>query len=157
MGLRKVVKLRVYDLPQKKSTLNVEESNEIAFGYSWRNRYYLGEEEIHKSAPYSSENKQKQPLLMRITGQECNNEHLRQIVGKLIDSEKSIEQEIAKSNARMMNEQTAQDETGVRRVGADGYIYYVNKDGSLISYFGSHIEEFEKIILRKSLSNRLKK
>lgn len=157
MGLRKVVKLRVYDLPQKKSTINKEESSEIAFGYSWRNRYYLGKEEMHKSAPYNSENKQKQPLLMRITGQECNNEHLRQMVEKLIDSEESIEQEIAESNARMKKAQAAQDETGVRRVGADGYIYYVNEDGSLISYFGSHIEEFEEKILRKSINNRSKR
>lgn len=157
MELRKVVKLRVYDLPQKKSTINKEESSEIAFGYTWRNRYYIGKEEIHKSASYNSEQKERQPLLFRINGIECNNDILRLMVGELIDSEESIEEEITDSKRRAKKINDKRKKSDSQKAEDEGYIYYVNEDGSLISYFGSHIEEFEEKILRKSLNNRSKR
>ena len=49
-GLRKVVKLKVYDIPESKLTLNSGKN----FFYNWRNNYYIGNFKLYKSKQFNN-------------------------------------------------------------------------------------------------------
>ena len=58
-GLRKVVKLRVYDVPNDKVKLNKDKT----YYYNWKNRYFIGNFELHKSKQFNNHTEKKKSRL----------------------------------------------------------------------------------------------
>lgn len=111
IGLRKVVKLTIYDLPKEKIALNKEKT----FGYSYRTRYYIGKEEIFKSRVINHEKRKK------LFSKELNDECLSSLIQKIVESPEDLETSFT------------YDENGLMYFGENGskIIYYGNRKEEL--------------------------
>lgn len=54
IGLRKVVNLRIYDIPKRTTVVHKVKSEKNAFRYTWRNTYYIGNTKIHRSRRFNN-------------------------------------------------------------------------------------------------------
>lgn len=122
IGLRKVVKLRIEDIPDKRLKLDKEGSSKKTFHYTWRNRYYIGNYELFKSRVFNDTD--KKPLFAR----ECDDEYLQNLAQVFMERKKDLEEKI--------------DTT----VG----IMYFKDNGSKLYYVGNKKEDLKQKILKKT-------
>lgn len=122
IGLRKVVNLRIYDIPKRTTVVHKVKSEKNTFRYTWRNTYYIGNTKIHKSRRFN--NTFKKPKFV----EECDDEYLRTLVDEITKSDETLEEKLNENK---------------------DYICYENND-SLIYYFGDHIETLKNKVLLKS-------
>lgn len=122
IGLRKVVNLRIYDIPE--TTVVHKKDDENSFRYSWKNTYYIGNTKIYKSRRFN--NTSKKPKIL----EKCDDEYLKKITDKITKSDNSLEEKLNES---------------------EEFICYEN-DNSSIMYFGEDIECLKNKILLRSKS-----
>ena len=122
IGLRKVVDLRIYDIPKRTTVVHKAKSEENSFRYTWRNTYYLGKTEIHKSRKFNNTN--KKPMVPEV----CDDEYLVTLADEITKTDSNLEENL--------NE-------------CEDYICYENNDSS-ITYFGDNINLLKNRVLLKS-------
>lgn len=79
-GLRKVVKLRIFDIP--KDNLKVNKNN---YQYNWKNRYLLGDVELHKSKQFRSEK----------NIEKYNDDYLDKMINRITSDDNNIEDNLS--------------------------------------------------------------
>ena len=79
IGLRKVVKLRIVDLPEGEMKLNKDNNN---YHYYWKNRYYIGKLELFKSKRYENN----------------DDEYLDRLIDSIVSIDNDYEKNIVKEN-----------------------------------------------------------
>lgn len=75
-GLRKVVKLRIFDIPD--DNLKVDKNN---YQYNWKNKYFIGKFELHRTKQYRSENNEDK----------YNDNYLDKMINKIVLNDNNIE------------------------------------------------------------------
>lgn len=118
IGLRKVVRLRIFDLPECNSELNKDNN---AYNYSWKNKYYIGNTEIHKSKRY--DNIVKKPLLCN----NCDDNYLDKMIDYISSDDENVDSNI---------------------VFDDDYLFYDGGESS-IYYCGNNVDKIKKKIYKK--------
>lgn len=81
IGLRKVVNLKIYDLPKSKAAVKKERT----FGYSYNTKYYLGKSEIFGTGTIDSEKKSI------LSPRKFSDEHLTDMIRSSVTSETDLE------------------------------------------------------------------
>ena len=106
MGLRKVVELRVYDMP---SGMVINKDNN-SYQFYWKNAYYIGNTEIYKSKLYN--NITKKPLLCN----RCDNDYLNKMIYNIASKDSNPDNNIV------------EDDELLFYAGGESKIYYFGKD-----------------------------
>ena len=107
IGLRKVVKLKIYDMPKGMAQIN---KNNNTYQFYWRNKYYIGNTELFKSRRF--DNMVKKPLLRN----KCKDEYLDKMINYI------------SSNDNNPDDNIVTDKDFLFYAGGDSSIYYFGKD-----------------------------
>ena len=121
IGLRKVVNLKIYDLPKSKVRVK-KDGLEKTFGYSYKTKYLLGNSEVFSTGTIDSERKNL------LSPRKFSDDHLTQMIRSVIDSENDLEKSL--------------DTEG------NGFMYF-NENGTKIVYYGERKEELRNKLLTK--------
>lgn len=120
IGLRKVVNLKIYDLPKSKVKVNKNGGEPKTFGYSYEIKYYIGNGEIFKTKAHSEKS---------IVPRKFSDEHLVDMIRSSVDSEEELE--------KSLNDE------------GNGFMYF-SEQGNKIVYYGDRKEELrDKILARR--------
>ena len=121
IGLRKVVNLKIYDLPKSKVAVKKNEQ-ERTFGYSYSTKYYIGNSEVFGTGTVNSE--KKSVLLPR----KFSDEHLTEMIRSSVTSEDDLER--------------------VLEIDEKGFMYF-DENGTKIIYYGEKKDELKHKLLAK--------
>ena len=121
IGLRKVVNLKIYDLPKSKVAVKKNEQ-ERTFGYSYSTKYYIGNSEVFGTGTVNSE--KKSVLLPR----KFSDEHLTEMIRSSVTSEDDLER--------------------VLEIDEKGFMYF-DENGTKIVYYGEKKDELKHKLLAK--------
>lgn len=121
IGLRKVVNLKIYDLPRSKVAVKKNEQ-ERTFGYSYSTKYYIGNSEVFSTGTVNSE--KKSVLLPR----KFSDEHLTEMIRSSVTSEDDLER--------------------VLEIDEKGFMYF-DENGTKIVYYGEKKDELKHKLLAK--------
>ena len=116
-GLRKVVKLRVYDVPNEKVKLNKDKT----YYYNWKNKYYVGNFELHKSKQFNNHTKKN------LFNKKYDDKYLDKMIDMITAKDNNIEDNI---------------------LCYDDFLMYAGEESS-IYYFGNNVEDIKKKIIKK--------
>ncbi len=120
IGLRKVVNLKIYDLPQN-AVIIKKNKEERTFGYSYSTKYYLGNKELFGTSTISSEKKSQ--LLPR----RFSDRHLTKMIRSAVASEKDLEKSLETDE--------------------NGFMYF-DDNGTKIIYYGDKKEELKDKLIK---------
>ena len=122
IGLRKVVNLKIYDLPQSEAIVKKDGVKPKTFGYSYETKYYIGNGELFRTKAHSEK---KSSIIKR----KFSDEHLADMIISSVDSEEDLE--------RSLN------------VEGNGFMYF-SEQGHKIVYYGERKKELkDKILARR--------
>ena len=107
IGLRKVVKLKIYDMPKGLAQIN---KNNNTYQFYWKNKYYIGNTELFKSRRF--DNMVKKPLFK----DKCTDNYLDKMISFI------------SSNDKNPDENMITDKEFLFYAGGDSSIYYFGKD-----------------------------
>lgn len=120
IGLRKVVNLKIYDLPSSK--LAVKKGKERTFGYSYSTKYYIGNSEVFGTRIVNSE---KNSIL---SPKKFSDEHLTEMIRSSVTSEEELEK--------------------VLEIDENGFMYF-DENGTKIIYYGEKKDELRHKLLAR--------
>lgn len=120
IGLRKVVNLKIYDLPASKAA--VKKEKERTFGYSYSTKYYIGKSEVFGTGTVNSEKKSI------LSPRKFSDEHLTEMIRSSVTSEDDLER--------------------VLEIDEKGFMYF-DDNGTKIIYYGEKKDELKHKLLAK--------
>ena len=121
IGLRKVVNLKIYDLPRSKVAVKKNEQ-ERTFGYSYSTKYYIGNSEVFGTGTVNSEKKSV------LSPRKFSDEHLTEMIRSSVTSEDDLER--------------------VLETDEKGFMYF-DENGTKIVYYGEKKDELKHKLLAK--------
>ena len=121
IGLRKVVNLKIYDLPRSKVAVKKNEQ-ERTFGYSYSTKYYIGNSEVFSTGTVNSEKKSV------LSPRKFSDEHLTEMIRSSVTSEDDLER--------------------VLETDEKGFMYF-DENGTKIVYYGEKKDELKHKLLAK--------
>lgn len=121
IGLRKVVNLKIYDLPRSKVAVKKNEQ-ERTFGYSYSTKYYIGNSEVFSTGTVNSEKKSV------LSPRKFSDEHLTEMIRNSVTSEDDLER--------------------VLEIDEKGFMYF-DENGTKIVYYGEKKDELKHKLLAK--------
>ena len=121
IGLRKVVRLKIYDLPQSEVVVKKNGVEPKTFGYSYEAKYYIGKEEFFRTKTHSEK---KSSIIPR----KFNDTRLVEIIRSSVENEEELEKAL--------------------NMDGKGFMYF-SEQGDRIVYYGDKKEELKDKLLAK--------
>lgn len=122
IGLRKVVNLKIYDLPKNEVIIKKDGVEPKTFGYSYVTKYYIGNGELFRTKLHSEK---KSSIIPR----KFNDEHLIEMIKGNVENYEELE--------KSLNQE------------GNGFMYF-SEQGTKIIYYGERKEELkDKLLTRR--------
>ena len=87
IGLRKVVNLKIYDLPESEVIVKKDGVEPKTFGYSYETKYYIGNGEFLKKRANSEKRNS-------LSSRKFNESHLVELIRSCVDSREDLEKSL---------------------------------------------------------------
>ena len=120
IGLRKVVNLKIYDLPKNEVIIKKDGNESKTFGYSYETTYYIGNGELFKT----KRNSEKKSLISR----RFSDDHLINMIRSNAESAEELDMSLNSDG--------------------NGFMYFSEK-GTKIVYYGERKEELKNKLLAR--------
>ena len=121
IGLRKVVNLKIYDLPKNEVRIKKDGVEPKTFGYSYETKYYIGNGELFRTKAHSEKKSSINP-------RKFNDAHLIEMIKGNVENYEELE--------KSLNQE------------GNGFMYF-SEQGTKIIYYGERKEELKNKLLAR--------